>query len=155
MNNKNVIGDNNKLLWRQKHDMIRFKELTTGHTCIMGRKTYESIGKFLPNRKNVIITRDLNILNDHRFHQESVSKAYQNIEKAIKENPDCFIIGGGEIYRQTIGIADEIYLTIVDCDMDGDATFCDIPDYFKKIEEESHEKDPINEYNYKFIKYVK
>lgn len=154
INNKNVIGANNKLIWRQKHDMVRFKQLTSGTPCIMGRKTYQSIGKLLPGRKNCIISRNQDIINDHTLYQDG-SKVYQDIHIAIQENPDCFIIGGGEIYRQTIDIADEIYLTIIDSDQDGDTYFPEIPDNFTKVEEESHEKDPINEYNYKFIKYVR
>jgi dihydrofolate reductase len=118
MSQNNVIGDKNKLLWNLKEDLRRFKEITTGHPIIMGRKTYESIGKPLPNRKNIIITRsDINIDGCIVVH---------SIEEAINMFPndeEIFIIGGAEIYKQTIGKVDKMYLTVILEDYEGDAFF--------------------------------
>lgn len=118
MSQNNVIGDKNKLLWNLKEDLRRFKEITTGHPIIMGRKTYESIGKPLPNRKNIIITRsDINIDGCIVVH---------SIEEAINMFPndeEIFIIGGAEIYKQAIGKVDKMYLTVILEDYEGDAFF--------------------------------
>lgn len=118
MSQNNAIGDKNKLLWNLKEDLRRFKEITTGHPIIMGRKTYESIGKPLPNRKNIIITRsDINIDGCIVVH---------SIEEAINMFPndeEIFIIGGAEIYKQTIGKVDKMYLTVILEDYEGDAFF--------------------------------
>lgn len=118
MSQNNVIGDKNKLLWNLKEDLRRFKDITTGHPIIMGRKTYESIGKPLPNRKNIIITRsDINIDGCIVVH---------SIEEAINMFPndeEIFIIGGAEIYKQTIGKVDKMYLTVILEDYEGDAFF--------------------------------
>ncbi len=118
MSQNNVIGDKNKLLWNLKEDLRRFKEITTGHPIIMGRKTYESIGKPLPNRKNIIITRsDINIDGCIVAH---------SIEEAVNMFPndeEIFIIGGAEIYKQTIGKVDKMYLTVILEDYEGDAFF--------------------------------
>lgn len=118
MSQNNVIGDKNKLLWNLKEDLRRFKEITTGHPIIMGRKTYESIGKPLPNRKNIIVSRsDINIDGCIVVH---------SIEEAINMFPndeEIFIIGGAEIYKQTIEKVDKMYLTVILEDYEGDAFF--------------------------------
>jgi len=146
MSNNHVIGKDNKLIWKQSNDLKRFKELTSGNTCIMGRKTFESIGKPLPNRKNCIISRT---------HQSIEGcHVYDSLEVALQDNPECFVIGGSTIYEQTINKADEIYLTLVDCVVEGDAFF---PQFegFKIESEEQYTKDDKNQYDYKFIKYTK
>ena len=117
------------LLWHIPGDMRRFKELTTGHVVIMGRKTYETIGKPLPNRTNIILTRDKNYGAPGCLVVPSLEEA---LEKAKEiENDEIFIMGGGEIYRQAIGKAHKLYLTLVHKNFDGDVFF---PDYsaFKK-----------------------
>ena len=115
--NNRVIGNSNHLIWRLPADLKRFKELTTGHPIVMGRKTYQSIGRPLPNRRNIIITRDEN-------YEVDGCEVVNSIEEALLlTNSDCFIIGGGEIYKQTLHIADQIYLTQVDEEFDGDTTF--------------------------------
>jgi dihydrofolate reductase len=144
MSNNQVIGKDNKLIWRQSNDLKRFKELTSGYACLMGRKTYDSIGRPLHNRKNCIISRKLTELDG--------CYTYTSIEDAIGDNPDCFIIGGSEIYKQTIDIANEIYLTLIDCDVEGDSHFPEITG-FDILSEESFKKDDNNQYDYKFIKY--
>ena len=119
VSDNDVIGGDNALLWNIKEDMQRFRRITTGHTVIMGRKTFESIGRPLPNRTNVVITR-----SDVRFKG---CETYKSLEEAIqihtKDNKEVFIIGGAEIYKQTLPIADKLYLTQVHSKYKGDARF--------------------------------
>lgn len=144
--NNGVIGKDNKLLWKQSEDLKRFKSLTLGQKVVMGRKTYESIGKPLPNRDNYVITRSLNEIEG--------CKVLKSFEEVNKLEGDIFIIGGGEIYEKFITFADEIYLTIIDCDVDGDTFFnLDFNEWIE-ISSESFKKDDKNEYNYTFKKLV-
>ena len=144
-----VIGDSNKLIWHLPADLKRFKEVTGGHPIVMGRKTYESIGRPLPNRRNIIITRDEN-------YEVDGCEVVNSIEEALLlTNSDCFIIGGGEIYKQTLHIATQIYLTQVDEDFDGDTTFPELPDSWYVSNKEDFESDEKNPYKYSFIFYEK
>ena len=114
-----VIGKDNKMPWSIKNDLRHFREITLNHTVIMGRKTYESIGKPLDLRNNIVISRQL---KDNRF------KVYCSLDEAFKHITDneVFIIGGESIYNSTIDIADEIYLTYIDAHYDGDRFFPEI-----------------------------
>ena len=144
-----VIGDSNKLIWHLPADLKRFKEVTTGHPIVMGRKTYESIGRPLPNRRNIIITRDQN-------YQIDGCDVLNSIEEALMlTNNDCFIIGGGEIYNQTLHIADQIYMTEVDEEFDGDTTFPDLSASWYVSNKEDFKSDEKNPYNYSFVFYEK
>lgn len=144
-----VIGNNNSLIWKLPADLKRFKQITTGNTIVMGRKTYESIGKPLPNRRNIIITRDTNYLVDN-------CEIVNSIEEALMLcNNDCFIIGGGEIYKQSIDIADKIYLTLVQEDFEGDTYFPEIGKEWTKVIREDFEPDEKNAHKYSFINYEK
>jgi dihydrofolate reductase len=144
-----VIGNDNKLIWKLSSDLKRFKELTTGNPVVMGRKTFESIGKPLPNRRNIIITRNENYEVDGCEIVSSLEEAF------LLTNNDCFIIGGGEIYKQSIEVADKIYLTLVDCELNGDTFFPEIDSTWKKISRKDFESDEKNEYRYSFIEYEK
>jgi dihydrofolate reductase len=129
--------------------MKRFKDLTTGHTVIMGRKTFESIGRALPNRKNIIITRQPN------FRAEGCVVA-ASLEDAIKNNAandkEIFIIGGGEIYRQALPITDRIYATIIEHEFQGDTYFPQIDtNVWKEISRVKGIKDEKNQYDYYFV----
>lgn len=120
----NAIGKNNELLWRISDDLKRFKALTMGKTCIMGRKTYESIGRPLPGRKFVIISRQPD-------YQVPGCVVVPSLEAAVRHSvPDeeTFIIGGGEIYAQSMPLAKKIYLTRVYADYEGDAFFPELGD---------------------------
>ena len=108
MSKNRVIGNNNELIWKLSSDLKRFKELTTDHSVVMGRKTYESIGRPLPNRRNIVITTQ----PDYKLEGVEVVNSIQ--EALLLTNNDCFIIGGGEIYKQTLHLADQIYMTVVD-----------------------------------------
>lgn len=117
-----AIGVDNQLLWHISADLKRFKALTTAHAIVMGRKTYDSIGKPLPNRRNIVISRDENLRIDG-------VEVFNSIESAIEElsnETEIFIIGGAEIYKQTLPLASKIYLTKVIKSYDGDAFFPEI-----------------------------
>jgi dihydrofolate reductase len=124
------LGKDNKLLWKNPEDMKRFRELTAGHPVIMGRTTFQSIGKPLANRTNIIITRDENFQASGCLVAHSLLEAI-NRAKEIYKN-EIFIIGGGQIYAQAIDIADKLYLTVIEGTFDADTFF---PDYsrFKKV----------------------
>lgn len=143
-----VIGNNNTLIWKLPNDLKRFKEITTGGSVVMGRKTYESIGRPLPNRRNIIITRDLN------YHIEDCEVVNSIEEALLLTNNDCFIIGGGEIYKQSLPITDIIYLTRIDEEFEGDTYFPELNknDWFESLNE-SFEPDEKNKHKYSFIKY--
>ncbi len=148
----NVIGNNNKLIWKLSNDLKRFKNLTTNHSVIMGRKTFESLPNPLPDRDNIVITRDTN-------YSKPNIQVCSSIEDAInltKTDTQPFIIGGGEIYTQTINIVDKIELTRVHEEFDGDAYFPEIPlDIFELINEENYNSDLENEFDYSYLTYKK
>lgn len=119
----NTIGGNNDLLWRIPEDLKRFKALTMGKMCIMGRKTFESIGKRLPGRRFVIVSRDLT-------YQAAGCEVVVSLEQALalgKDEVEVMIIGGGEIYRQALPYTDKVYLTRVMADFEGDTFFPELP----------------------------
>lgn len=144
-----VIGDSNSLIWHLPADLKRFKEITGGHSIVMGRKTYQSIGRPLPNRRNIIITRDDN-------YEVEGCEVVNSIEEALLlTGSNCFIIGGGEIYKQTLHLADQVYMTIVDEEFEGDTTFPELPSSWYISKEEKFLSDDKNPYNYSFILYEK
>jgi dihydrofolate reductase len=135
-----TIGDKNNLPWHLPEDLKRFKELTAGKTVIMGRKTFDSIfarlGKALPNRTNVVITRQTDIKMPEGVIVQS------SIEDALRSygGSDVFVIGGGEIYRQTIDKADKLYITHVEKEVEGDTKFPDInPEKWRLASTEKHD----------------
>ncbi len=143
----NVIGNNNKLIWHLPHDLRRFKEKTTGQVVVMGRKTHESIGKSLPNRLNVILSNDIswyNILGDNCVVCYSVEEVLEKFK-----HRDLFIIGGGEIYKRFIPLADKIYLTLIEKDFDGDTFFPDLDS--NEWSESSKESYSVEDFEYHFI----
>ena len=142
-----VIGDSNKLIWHLPADLKRFKEITTGHPIVMGRKTFQSIGRPLPNRRNIIITRDEN------FEVEGCEVVNSIEEALLLTNNDCFIIGGGEIYKQTIAIGEQIYMTVVDKEFEGDTTFPELDSSWYVSKKEDFVLDDKNPHNYSFIFY--
>ncbi len=140
------IGKNNKLLWHIPEDFKRFKEMTSGYPVIMGRKTFESIGKPLPNRTNIIITRDKNYKSENCLITYSLEEAIQLAK--TKDDKEIFIIGGGQIYEQAIGIADKLYLTVVKGGFDAD-TFFPVYSRFSKIV--FRKESQSNQYKYTFL----
>ena len=147
----NVIGFNNKLIWNIPKDLKRFKELTQGHSVIMGRKTFESLPSPLPNRRNIVVTRN----KDYSAEGIEVFSSIEDALDVCREDLQTFIIGGGEIYSQTINVVDKIELTRVYKDYQGDAFFPDIPlDKFKLANESVNYLDDDNT-KYSFLTYIK
>ncbi|MFV0305204.1 MAG: dihydrofolate reductase [Moheibacter sp.] len=147
----NVIGKNNELIWHLPADLKHFKDLTTGHPIIMGRKTYDSIGKPLPNRTNIVITRN------KKWKSEGVSVA-DSLEEAMeiaKEiNPTLYIIGGGNIYEQSIESADALEVTEVHDEFDGDTFFPQIDStVWKEVSRQDFPADEKNEFSFSFVRY--
>jgi dihydrofolate reductase len=145
-----VIGVNNTLPWHLPADLKHFKELTMGHHIVMGRKTYESIGRPLPGRTSVVITRNVNNAVPGVIVVNSLEAAIA----ACGNDEEIFVIGGAELYRQAIGLADRIYMTEIDADISGDAHFTDLDHkLWKEAGRDSHEPDEKNRYPYHFVIY--
>lgn len=141
----NVIGNNNKLIWHLSDDLKRFKNLTKDHHVIMGRKTFESMPRALPNRTNVIITRKENYIAENAIVTNSLESAL----KIASDDAQPFIIGGGEIYNIALNVSDRIELTRVHHNFEGDTTFPEI-DKEKWIESNRVEKKKNDTHNYDF-----
>ncbi|HSK77484.1 MAG TPA: dihydrofolate reductase [Thermoanaerobaculia bacterium] len=145
-----VIGRDNDLPWRLPGDLRRFKRLTLGHTLVMGRKTWESIGRPLPGRAIVVVTRQ-----EGYGVPPGVSVA-RSVEEALEiaEGDEVFIAGGEEIFRQTIDRADRLYLTRIDKDFPGDTFFPEFdPERFRLVEREDHEATEEVPFAYSFLTY--
>jgi dihydrofolate reductase len=147
MSKNRVIGNNNELIWKLSSDLKRFKELTTGHPVVMGRKTYESIGRPLPNRRNIIITRN------SEYEVEGCETVSSLEEALLLTGSNCFIIGGGEIYKQSLELADKIYLTVVHHEFEGDTQFPELGTEWATIDTKDFTADEKNQYDYSFIEY--
>lgn len=114
-----VIGRGNALPWHLSSDLKRFKRLTTGHPVIMGRKTFESIGRPLPNRRTIVVTRDVSF-NGGEF---TVANSFEEALELTRGEEEVFVIGGEEVFRRALPLADRLYLTVVHAEVSGDATF--------------------------------
>ena len=146
----NVIGGENKLLWHIKEDLQRFKSLTSGHAVIMGRKTWESLGRPLPNRTNIVITRN----PDYKPEGALVASSLESALELAGQDEEKFIIGGGEIYRQAMVLADKLYITHVECSYEGDTTFPEIlAEQWRVTEEVRFERGEKYEYPFRFTNY--
>ncbi len=144
------LGKNNDLIWHLPADLKRFKKVTSGHHILMGRNTFESIGKPLPNRTTIIITRNNNYFVDGCLIANSIEEA---IELA-KEDAHIFIIGGGQIYKQALqsNLVDRLDVTIVHESFEADVYFPEIDKkYWREISREDFKADPKNKYNYSFV----
>lgn len=152
----NEIGKNNSLLWSLPADMKHFKDITTGHPIVMGQKTFESIGKPLPNRRNIILTLDRNFKKDGCEIIHSPVELY-SLFKDQEENEEVFVIGGGQIYKLFINEAKRLYITYVEDKFpEADVFFPEIDESkWSKESEEIHEPDEKNKYQYSFVKYLR
>jgi dihydrofolate reductase len=147
------LGKNNDLIWHLPNDLKRFKQVTAGHHIIMGRKTYESLGRPLPNRTNIIISRNPNYKAEGCIMANSLEEAI-DLAKAGDSNP--FILGGAQIYKQAIKIADELDITLVDAALHADVFFPNIDtSIWKEVARYDHFADEKHQYNYSFVKYLK
>ena len=144
------IGKNNKLLWHIPEDLRHFKKITTGSVVVMGGKTFESIGKPLPNRTNIVVTRDKELKAEGCLLKYSLEDIIE--EAKTYKDKEIFIIGGGEIYKQSIAHADKLYLTIVDEETEADTFFPDYSEFKNTISEEEHE---LNGLKFKFVELTK
>jgi dihydrofolate reductase len=144
-----IIGRGQELPWRLSSDLRRFKTLTMGHHIIMGRKTFASIGRPLPGRTLVVITRQPNLVAENATVVDSLAAAICIAQQ--QGDSEAFVIGGGEIYRQAIDIAERIYLTRVHALIDGDVYFPDVDwKAWRLVEESHHDADDKNEYDTTF-----
>lgn len=147
-----AIGIENRLPWSLPADLRRFRSLTMGHHMLMGRKTFESIGKPLPGRTSVIITRQ----PDFSAPDCIVANAPDAAIAACGDDPEIFVIGGADLYRQALNFANRIYLTLVHAQIDGDAFFPALPDAeWEEIGREKFGRDEKHAYDYDFIVYDK
>ncbi len=151
MANNRVIGKENQMPWHLPADLGHFKAVTLGKPIIMGRKTYESIGRPLPGRQNIILTRDSDYTVDGCDCVGSLEEALA----LVKNVEEVMIIGGGHLYSETITQADRLYLTFIDLDVDGDTQFPEFEHLsLTEVKREKHLKDEKNPYDYEFVDYV-
>nr|AIA18419.1 Dihydrofolate reductase [uncultured bacterium]AIA18499.1 Dihydrofolate reductase [uncultured bacterium] len=144
-----VIGKEGGLPWYLPAELARFKEVTMGHPIIMGRKTYESIGRALPGRTNIAITRNKDFKAEGCIVVDSLETAIAEAKKAEGAD-EIFIIGGEQIYKEAMPLLNRIYLTKVDADVKGDKFFHYDPKKWKEISSEKHSADEINKYSFTF-----
>lgn len=142
------IGKNNQLLWHLPADLKHFKEITTGYPIIMGRKTFESIGKPLPNRRNIVVSRQSNLYIEGVEVVHSLSQATD----LLHANEQAFIIGGAEIFQQSMPLVNTIHLTVVHQVFEADTFFeRPNPSDWMELSHETHPADEKNGYSYSFI----
>lgn len=146
----NVIGRDGGIPWHLSADLKRFKALTTGHPIVMGRRTFESIGRPLPGRRNIVISNSVNAIEGC-----DVIKSVDDLLNDKSLDGMIFIIGGGEIYKQFLPYAKKVYLTEVETKIaDGDTFFPELnPMEWIEVGRESHEADEKNDFNYSFVDY--
>lgn len=148
LSENHVIGSGNQLPWKLSADLKRVKALTMGHHLIMGRKTYESIGRPLPGRTNVIITRNNAYSPEGCVVVNSLSEALS----VAKDDPEVFVFGGGEIFREALPLVNKIYLTIVHCTIDGDTHFPELNlSDWTELDRQEFKADEKNQYDYSFV----
>lgn len=148
MADNRVIGRNNDLIWHMPEDLKHFKSLTSGHHVIMGRKTYESMGRPLPKRVNIVVTRQSGYEAPGCLVVPTIKDAIQKAEN--DEQP--FIVGGGEIYRQSLPFLKKMELTIIHHEFEGDTHFPEYdPSEWEITRQDFHKKDEKNPYDYSFL----
>ena len=148
----NIIGKDNKLLWHIPEDLKRFKDLTTGHKIIMGRKTFESLGRILPNRKHIVFTQN----PDFKVNDENVKVVHSmlEIQEYIESKEENFVIGGAMIYNLLMPYVNKMYVTELHKDFEGDAFFPKInSDIWKEISREKGKNTEENNLDYDFVIY--
>ncbi len=148
-----VIGRDNQLLWRLPSDLKRFRRLTMGKPIVMGRKTFQSIGKVLDGRDNIIVSRDPQLQVEGGFVVHSIDEgmAVGRQRAEVLGTEDVMVIGGAEIYKATLDVADKVYLTLVDADLEGDAFFPALdPAVWQEVSCEPHVGLERHEYDFSF-----
>ena len=148
----NIIGKENKLIWHIPDDLKRFKELTTGHNIIMGRKTFESLGGILPNRKHIVFTQN----PDFKIDNPNVKVVHSmfEIQEYIEDKEENFVIGGAMIYNLLMPYVTKMYVTEIDKDFDGDTFFPKInTEVWKEVSREKGPSDDKNDFDYDYVTY--
>lgn len=147
----NVIGNNNQLIWHIKDDLKRFKNLTTNHNIIMGRKTFESLGRVLPNRFHIVFTRD----KSYKIDDERVKIIYdiEEIKQYIYDEKENFVIGGAQIYKMLLPYCKKLYITQINKEFEGDVYFPSIDKKDWKISSICKGPKDENEFEYEYILY--
>lgn len=148
----NIIGKNNQLIWHLPDDLKFFKKMTSGHAIIMGRQTYESVGKPLPKRTNIIITRDKNYQAEGCVITHSLEEA---LEEAYKVDAEPFIVGGEQIYRLALPESDVVYITRIHSTFEGDRQFPELDNSWVETESQFHPTDEKHEHSFTFKTYKK
>ncbi|MFW6060895.1 MAG: dihydrofolate reductase [Phycisphaeraceae bacterium] len=150
MSENRVIGAGGALPWRLSADLKHFKQLTTGHPILMGRKTFDSIGKPLPNRRNIVLTRDASWSHPG----VEIAHSFDGAVAMIEPNEELFVIGGEQIYRLALPEADRMHLTLVHARVQGDAMFPTFPEHqWQLIDQHHHPADERNEHPMTFLHY--
>ena len=152
--NNNVIGKDNKLIWHLPEDLKHFKEITTNHTIIMGRKTFESLGRVLPNRKHIILCNDMNMKIEDKNVEilDDISK----LDKYISSEEENFVIGGATIYKLLMPYANKMYITKINQDFEGDVYFPEIKEEeWKETSKQKGLKNEQNPFDYEYITYIR
>lgn len=148
-----VIGKDNRLLWHLNGDMKRFKALTTGHTIVMGRNTFLSIGKALPNRRNVVLSTTMKTGD---VENVEVFATIEEFQKSVAKDEEVYVIGGGKVYIAFLPLADKVCLTHVHTTVEGDTTFPSLdPAEWKAIATEKMHADEKNDFDYDFVDYIR
>ena len=151
LSNNNVIGVDNNLPWNLKTDLAHFKDYTTNKIIVMGRKTFESIGRPLPNRKNLIVSNTLNEINGAYIYK-STEEAIKNAKEMCINNEiynEIVIIGGGYLFRDTLKITNKLVLSEVDCEIDGDVFYPKINlEEWNEVSSKKFIKDANNDFNF-------
>ena len=150
----NIIGKDNRLIWHIPEDLKRFKTLTTGHSIIMGRRTFESLGRILPNRKHVILCNDMEMnIDDERVE---VLEDISMLKSYIESPEESFVVGGATIYKLLMPYANKMYITEIEKDFEGDVSFPEINMDEWKIESiEEGNLDNETPFDYKYVTYVR
>jgi dihydrofolate reductase len=153
MASNRVIGNNNVMPWHLSADLKKFKQITMGSPILMGRKTFESIGRPLPGRTNIILSRNSEYRQDECLVFNDIEKA---IKKACESSGEIFVIGGADLYEAMLPIADALYITIINREFQGDAFFPDIDmNEWSEVEREDIYDDPDTAFTYSFLKFEK
>ena len=157
LSNNNVIGVNNSLPWNLKTDLAHFKNYTSNKIIVMGRKTYESIGRPLPNRINLIVSNTIKEINGAELFKSTEDAINKAKELCINKNlNEIIIIGGGYLFRDTLSITNKLVLTKVNCNIEGDIFYPEIDlNEWKKLSSENFKKDSDNDYDFTVITYKK
>ena len=148
----NVIGKDNSLIWHLPEDLKRFKKITTGHTIIMGRKTFESLGRVLPNRHHVVLCNDM--LLEIKDENVEVLEDISMLDKYINSDEENFVIGGATMYRLLMPYCTKMYITEINKDFEGDVSFPEIDTHeWTVINKDKGPNDEINDFEYEYVTY--